>query len=249
MYDTKYGMNDILSVTMGADSFFCTVWNQNSHLISVNTLSVWDDFVQLNNGSPKTVLSLQKTPFTLVARADFDSDSLELYLKNVASLDNTWKYDFDIIEALDMVVVYCVPENISYQLKKETNTQITHSATAMIGQNLKRHSSAVCLDVDKESISITAISEGRLLIYNQYLAKTGNEILYFVGLVYQQLLLNRSEVPLILSGHITADSKLYQLLYKYFKELRFQIPLLRKEAGHQFPNHLFYQNYALSKCV
>jgi hypothetical protein len=72
----------------------------------------------------------------------------------------------------------------------------------------------------EQQIFLAAYRGGKLLLWQVIPLNSPHELQYFTLLVYFQFHLDRTKVPLLLSGRISSGSQMYQLLFPYFKEIK-----------------------------
>ncbi|MFN8293513.1 MAG: DUF3822 family protein [Chitinophagales bacterium] len=65
---------------------------------------------------------------------------------------------------------------------------------------------------------------GKLQLFNCFEYKTAEDFLYFLMLVCDSTQVNRTETPLVFSGKIQKESKIYDVCYRYFSNIVFLKP-------------------------
>jgi hypothetical protein len=61
---------------------------------------------------------------------------------------------------------------------------------------------------------------GKLLLWQSVSLASAYELQYFLLLIYDQFKMDRKEVPLLLSGRLSAGSQMYHLIYPYFAKIK-----------------------------
>jgi hypothetical protein len=97
-----------------------------------------------------------------------------------------------------------------------------------------------------------AILDGRkLLYYNTFGYRTKEDFIYYVIFVIEQLQLNPEEIELILSGNADKNSKIFEIVFKYIRNVSFQ----RKRESfnysyvfNEIPSHHFFNLINLELC-
>jgi len=97
-----------------------------------------------------------------------------------------------------------------------------------------------------------AILDGRkLLYYNTFGYRTKEDFIYYVIFVIEQLRLNPEEIELILSGNVDKNSRIFEIVYKYIRNVSFQ----RKTESfnysyviNEIPPHHYFNLINLELC-
>jgi hypothetical protein len=71
-------------------------------------------------------------------------------------------------------------------------------------------------------IDIVIIEGKNLLYYNSFKYASKEDFIYYIIFVLEQLNLNPEETELILSGFIEKSSSLFEMVYKYVRNIRFR---------------------------
>jgi hypothetical protein len=98
-------------------------------------------------------------------------------------------------------------------------------------------------------IDIIVTENKKLILLNTFTWQTNEDILYYVMFVSEQLELNPEKFPMIVSGDIDDSSSIYQLLYRYVRNVTFPDKHLTLEMlDDDFPFHHFALLYNLALC-
>lgn len=92
-------------------------------------------------------------------------------------------------------------------------------------------------------------SNGKLLLMNRYDYQTATDFIYFLLLCCEELKTDRDTVELVLLGEVNQQSKIYELCYRYFKNISFLSPangVQFSKAFDAFPKHLHFNLYNLN---
>lgn len=87
-----------------------------------------------------------------------------------------------------------------------------------------------------------------LKIMNRYSYQAASDFIYFVLLCCDELRIDREQTELVLIGEVDIQSKIYDLCYRYFKQIAFiQKPenIQFSKAFDVFPKHLHFNLYNL----
>lgn len=129
---------------------------------------------------------------------------------------------------------------------------ILHIGGSLIAALQKEHNTLIerlYVNINHQTVDITSFSgEGKFQFFNTYTYKSATDFIYFVLLVADELKTNRENCELILSGEVDINSKIYELCYRYFKNISFLKPsadLHFSKAFEHFPKHFHYNIYNL----
>jgi hypothetical protein len=104
------------------------------------------------------------------------------------------------------------------------------------------------LNVGKRHVDVICFRNKALQLMNRYEYRTGNDFIYFVLLCCDELKINRESVDAVLLGELDIQSKIYELCYRYFRNIRFiQKPaeIHFSKAFEIYPKHLHFNLYNL----
>jgi hypothetical protein len=90
---------------------------------------------------------------------------------------------------------------------------------------------------------------GQLQILNRYNYKTETDFAYFLLLCCNELGVDREVTELLLCGEVDIQSKVYDMCYRYFRNVNFIKPPKEvhfAKAFERFPKHLHFNLYNLS---
>lgn len=204
-------------------------------------------------GSFKSVsVSLEQPKNTLIPSALFDENQLNNYLSI-----NTGKYQiegatFDLLLQTETVNCYEADKDLCKLISRyHPAASFSHQTSVSIesAAQVAYKGSTIHLQFNRTSIDLTAFKEGKLQLQNRFNYKTSEDVIYYLLYVMEQLSISQEETLLSISGNIVKDSNVYQLLYKYIKEIKLvELPThvdysqpLRLAEPHQY--YLLIQQY------
>lgn len=136
-------------------------------------------------------------------------------------------------------------------LKYFPSTQFLHQNSTLIESSLHQSikNEYIHIQFNRKSIDIVAFKNNKLQLQNTFDYKTAEDVIYFLLYVMEQLGLSQETTELYISGKIVEESKIYDLLYKYIKEIKLrELPNqvdysqpLRLAEPHQY--YLLIQQY------
>jgi hypothetical protein len=82
----------------------------------------------------------------------------------------------------------------------------------------------------------------KLLFYNSFSYATPEDFLYYLLYTYQQLKLDTETVPVNMLGEIVKESVLYELIYKYIRNINFMKRPAELQVQNTFnmPGHFYF---------
>ena len=101
-------------------------------------------------------------------------------------------------------------------------------------------------------MDILVCNEKGLQLFNTFKHQSAEDFIYYTLFVYEQLELNPDEIDCCLLGEIDKPSGIYDLTYKYIRNIRF---IKRNEnvqlspVINQIPEHFYYPLLHQHLCV
>jgi hypothetical protein len=196
--------------------------------------------------------------FTFVPKAVFDQETMPSYLSLTTAIDISTSHILSHFElAIDCHLVYgfgaytkTVIDNLLPDVKH------FHSAGTLINAlltNYKNEHNATMIAHIKNGYFELAIIENRKLKYfNRFSFLTSEDVVYYSLNVCENLKISPEEIEFKIAGEIEKKSTVYNLLYKYFRNIS-TIPkseLYKLSAPLQsIPSHFYYNLFNSIHCV
>jgi len=164
-----------------------------------------------------------------VPKPFFDKNNLPAYLQySVKVLENDF-IAYDELNNSEIVNVYIPFVNINnFLLDTYGSFEYKHSSTILIETLLntyKNSSDDYCfVNVSNNNFEIVIIRDKKLVLFNCFSFQTKEDFIYYVLFTAEQLNLNPEEFKLVLLGTIEKDSDLYDILFKYIRNISFHKP-------------------------
>ncbi len=231
-----------LSIQLSLDGFsFCII---NKDLNQVNAISSFS--FPDNSPTPekhlKNIIQLFKTEellqkkyhsvnvthindlSTFVPRPLFDSEKLKNYLKYNSKIYKNDYIVYDPIDNHDIVNVYLPFVNINnFILEKFGSFEYKHSSTILVENLLNTYKYSehphLFANIYKNHFEIVIIANNKLAFYNSFKYNTKEDFIYYILFTAEQLQLNPENFKLVLSGKINKKNDLYQIAYKYIRNV------------------------------
>lgn len=134
------------------------------------------------------------------------------------------EYGFDRLSDGKRIIIRAWPESWKQVIDAQfSDYKIRHASSILfeILMRRKMESNFVYVNVHGFMADILVVNGSNPLLYNSYSFQSSEDFLYFVGLAYEKLELNRNKDPLVLMGEIEEGSALHQLSFRYFRDIRF----------------------------
>ena len=167
---------------------------------------------------------------SLVPKALFNESNLSDYLKYNVKILETDYITFDELKSHDIFNVYVPFTNVNnYIFDRFGSFEYKHASTILIETLMNQYqggdSKRVHVHIGNSHFEIVVVSNNKLLLYNSFPFQTGEDFIYYLLFVFEQLNLNREEDELYLLGNITEEDNAYKLAYKYIRNV---------SIGHNF---------------
>lgn len=242
-----------LSIQLSLDGFsFCIINKDLNQVTTINSFSFHD-----NSPTPekhlKNIIQLFKTEellqkkynsvnvthvndlSTFVPKPLFDSEKLKNYLKFNSKIYKNDYIVYDPIDNHDIINVYIPFVNINnFILEKFGSFEYKHSSTILVENLLNTYKYSehphLFANICKNHFEIVIIANNKLTFYNSFKYKTKEDFIYYILFTAEQLKLNPENFELVLSGKINKENNLYQIAYKYIRNVN----LLENRSRYTF---------------
>jgi hypothetical protein len=171
----------------------------------------------------------RNTLFGLVPKPLFKPDALTEYLKYNTTILANDELAFDELENHEIINVYVPYTNINnyiYDIFGEFT--YLHNGTVLIQSLLDLYTNdkePICyVHVGKRQMDITVIAQRNLQLYNSFLFETKEDFTYYLLFVLEQLNIDTETITVKLFGSIEEDDSVFQLCYKYIKNIAVFVP-------------------------
>ncbi len=197
----------------------------------------------------------QKTSF--VPAPLFEEKEKNTYLDFSHSLSNDEEIAYDKLQNLEAYNLYAIPTVILKTIKgffPGCNTQ--HSSSALVESLLVRYKNRddrqVFVNVMSSMFEIVVLEGKKLILYNNFRYESCEDFIYYILFVTEQLKLNPETASITLLGEIEKGSALYEILYKYVRNIGFIDKNDSFDYSYKFkdiPSHFYYNLLNVNLCV
>jgi hypothetical protein len=186
--------------------------------------------------------------FTLIPEALYIENEKESYFNFLHEQETGESVLSDRISHLGIYTVYSIPatcrEYINKLFPKVTLCHISSVLISNIWMSAKNMTGCkVFLNLREEQFDLLAFEGNQLKYSNAFRFHTAEDIAYYVIFVFEQLNLNPEEVHLALLGNIDKFSPVFELLFRYIRDIEF----VRRTDGfnysylfNEIPGHYYY---------
>jgi len=182
-----------------------------------------------NQKFSEVVVIHRNSIFSLVPRALFNEAELANYLKfNTKILAND-HIVFDEMQNHEIINVYVPFSNVNnYIFDLYGEFEFQHNATIMVNSLLNIKSGVkgvICYaNVGYRQMDIIIVSNKKLLLFNSFDFDSKEDFLYYLLFTIEQLKLDSQNLILKLFGSVEEGDEIYELCYRYVKDVSIFIP-------------------------
>jgi len=211
----------------------------------------------LGNRFKRTDAMIVTERSTLVPSALFDPEKAAEYLQfNHHANSEDAKHEeirIDHLRNLDARNLWLLPEGLERTLKKLfPGLRLCHYSTPLIESllvaNKNEQKKKVFAHVQQERFEILVLEGRKLHLYNTFKYRGGEDFLFYLLFVCEQLKLSPETLELILLGELTGDSTVAGLSKKYVRHVSFGERPVQAAFGKAFdvlPPHFHYNLFSL----
>lgn len=228
--------NLLLSLSLFQDEIEYAIIDTNTHSVYATgnyssaqkkfaaneTLFLINDFIHryhLHQFTFKHIHILYSSPhFTFCPTEFYLPDKKNILLNYVHPTQPNELIYVDTFE--NIKIIYSIPQNIHNAfLQTFPSAKISHTATSMLNiffyHPILIHSK-IWANVHPNYIEIIAKNNKQFLFYNTFDIQTSLDILYYLLFCLEQMNLQPKDTDVYLSGNISAEHSIFQLIPKYF---------------------------------
>ena len=172
---------------------------------------------------------------TFVPLPFFNKDNLREYLQyNLKVLENEF-ITYDTLESAEIANVYIPFVHINnYLFDRFGSFEYKHTSSVLVEtllkENLLNDKTHFFVNVETEIFQIVVLKNKKMEFFNTFNFKTKEDFIYYILFTAEQLNLNPTAFQLTFLGAIEKESELYEITYKYIKNIDFiQVDFLLSE--------------------
>lgn len=163
---------------------------------------------------------------SFVPKPFFNSEQLGNYLQyNVKLLNNDF-IAYDELESTEMVNVYIPFVHLNnFLFDKFGSFEYKHSSSVLVELLLKKNKNNTdtkfFVHVEDDIFQIIILKEAKLFFFNSFSFKSKEDFIYYILFTAEQSQLNPEKFELIFLGDIEEKSELYDIAFKYVRNISF----------------------------
>ncbi len=205
----------------------------------------------------ETRIVFESTKSTIIPTPLFDENHSADYLLFNHYLDFGDKIFYERLTNLDAVNIFAVPEIILHTLNQFfPEASIHHFASPLIENLLilnknKDEDMRIFANIRKSWFDLFVMNGKNLVFVNSFKYKTTEDFVYFLIYVMDQLNLNPEKAELTFLGEVTKISTLFELTFKYVRNVNFGKRSQDYEFSYVFdeiPEHFYFNLLNLQRC-
>jgi len=163
---------------------------------------------------------------TLVPNALYDDEKKKQFLKLNTDLNSLSIVLADELKILDAKNVFALPVGLKSKLDYLHSNIVYHHFSSgliesLLTQTKNQNKKQLFAHVQGSHFEAIVIDEKKLVFYNSFNYHTAEDFMYYLLFVCEQLELNPETIELVLLGEIESNSKLYSLISKYVRTIKF----------------------------
>ena len=180
----------------------------------------------LNNSFTNVTIVHNNDLSTLVPEALFNKNHVADYLKFNSKILKSDFIAYDSILENSSINVYVPYININNYIYDKFGTFIFKHISSVLIESILRIEKAsttpkVYIHVSLNHFEIIIIKEGKLELYNTFVYNSKEDFIYYILFTAEQLNLNPETLNLVFIGDITEDDEIYNIAYKYIRNISF----------------------------
>lgn len=208
----------------------------------------------LNAEMKQTIISMEGGKSILIPNPLFEEDKQDFYWDLNYSSEEFYHQGFDNLKAINAKLLF--RWNLDwfnilnqYFPKAEFVDKSFTILNSILNSNKNNQDQKCFLNVGYQEIDIIVLNGPDLIFHNTFAFKTDEDILFFVLSVYDQLKLNPEIQAITVLGAVSKTSNLYELLFKYIRNVNFGVKPNNLLFSYQFgsiPSHYYYSLFCIS---
>lgn len=273
-YQTSNVKSNLLSVQIGQDGLSLAVLDNksNTYLLlkeyifenihsDVQVLEEFKRIVEIEEafkeGYQKTVIGFIGGLSVLIPEALFNQDKAKTYLDFSHDIKNEYFVGNDALINVRARNVYGIHRALYESIKSAFPTATMMHASSSLIESLSLHfkhdqGNKIVLHLQYSHFEVVYFKDGNLQFYNSFNYTTGEDLIYYVLFVFEQLGLNQDQESLLVFGEMEEHSHTHELLHQYVRNVAFGdrgVMMKYSQALDIIPRHFYYNLFHQFLCV
>jgi hypothetical protein len=196
----------------------------NSTEIEESLQKIFNETPELNTTFDEITVLHNNNLLTFVPSVLFDEQYSGSYLQYNTKVFESDFFASDLVSTNDMVTVYIPYVNINnFLIDRFGSFNYKHSFTILVKKIVEFSKNIdetqLYIHIQSTDFQIIAVRNQKLLLFNTFDYKTEEDFIYYLLFVTEQLNLNPETIQVKLFGTISKESNLYQIAYKYIRNV------------------------------
>lgn len=248
-----------LSILTGMDSSSYLITDPEQKALAIRAFSHspaepwWQTDERLGAGFKKIRLACLGPRFTLVPARLYNGNARQTMLADLTELKDADTVLADALPELGAYLLYALDKDkLSEWRRVFVGCRFYHGLTPLLhelAQYTRRQGRALMYAYLRDGfVYLVAIERDRLLFCNAFSCHAAKDYLYYVLLAYEQCAWKPAQVPLKIFGEILPATEVFNLFYRYVREVEFlqlKATSMMGPQANQHPVHLFYDLLSL----
>jgi len=173
-------------------------------------------------------LLFESNKSTLIPAPLFDENEKESFSAFNFPVNDDESIYFNKLKNLDAYIVYPAPDILIKTTKEIFPDHLLYCHSGVFIESLlilnknQKIQKRFFVNTRNNFLDIVILDGRKLLYHNSFSYKSKEDFIYFVIFVIEQLQLNPEDIELVLSGMIDKNSRLFDTIYKYIRNVSFQ---------------------------
>ncbi|MDP4189020.1 MAG: DUF3822 family protein [Bacteroidota bacterium] len=206
----------------------------------------------------KSVYFIMTTPrITLVPAALFNEENAAVCLSISHIVEKSDEVLYKRLKGMDAYAIFAMPSAWKQLiLEKFPNAEFFQQSIPFIDNVFEKNKwifrPKVYINFQSGFFDITVLNMNKLKLYNCFPFQNGNDVIYHLMNIYKRFNMNPEEVAVVLSGDISKNSPVFNLLTKYIRDIRFDKPgdqFIYSYTFKKFDPYIFLNLLNLYTCV
>ncbi len=238
--DVSFRINDTLRNKIDSLNSFTFESIPNPNQIEAALTHFFDNAPEFQTKFDDITVLHNNNLLTFVPSVLFDEQYISSYLQFNTKVFESDFYTQDVISNYEMNAIYIPYVNINnYLIDRFGSFDYKHSFSILVKKILDFSKNIdepqLYVHCQENNFQIIVAKNQKLLLFNTFEYKTESDFIYYILFTAEQLHLNPETLHLKLFGTVSKESNLYQIAYKYIRNvsLFFDHNNLEDNVSHQ----------------
>jgi len=222
--DVSFCIKDTLKNKVEKVHRFAFDASSNPNQIEVSLEKVFNALPELDATFDEITVLHNNSLLTFVPSVLFDEHYLSSYLQYNTKVFESDFYTHDVVSNYEINTVYIPYVNINnFLIDRFGSFNYKHSFSILVKKVLDCSKNIdepqLFVHIQKDNFQIIAVKNQKLLLFNTFDYITAEDFIYYLLFTAEQLNLNPETLQLKLFGSISKEDNLYQIAYKYIRNV------------------------------